>query len=48
VVNDKEVVEQRPVKIGADVNGMRVIEDGLKADDRVVVNGIQRARPGAR
>jgi membrane fusion protein, multidrug efflux system len=48
VVNDKEVVEQRPVKVGADVDGMRVIENGLKADDRVVVNGIQRARPGAK
>jgi RND family efflux transporter MFP subunit len=48
VVNDKDVVEQRPVKVGADVNGMRVIEEGLKADDWVVVSGIQRARPGAK
>jgi len=48
VVNDTDVVEQRRVKVGADVNGMRVIEDGLKADDRIVVNGIQRARPGVK
>ena len=27
---------------------MRVIEEGLKADDWVVVSGIQRARPGAK
>jgi RND family efflux transporter MFP subunit len=47
VVNDKDVVEQRPVKAGANVNGMRVIEEGLKADEWVVVSGIQRARPGA-
>jgi RND family efflux transporter MFP subunit len=47
VVNDKDVVEQRPVKAGANVNGMRVIEEGLKADEWVVVRGIQRARPGA-
>jgi multidrug efflux pump subunit AcrA (membrane-fusion protein) len=48
VVNDKDVVEQRPVKAGATVNGMRVIEEGLKADEWVVVSGIQRARPGAK
>jgi len=41
-------VEQQPVKVGANVNGMRVIEDGLKADDWVVVSGLQRARPGAK
>jgi multidrug efflux system membrane fusion protein len=48
VVNDKDIVEQRPVKVGAPVNDMRVIEEGLKADDRVVVSGLQRARPGAK
>ncbi len=48
VVNDQDVVEQRPVKVGANVNGMRVIEEGLQADDWVVVSGIQRARPGAK
>lgn len=48
VVSDKDVVEQRPVKVGANLNGMRVIEEGLKADDWVVVSGIQRARPGAK
>jgi RND family efflux transporter MFP subunit len=48
VVNDKDLVEHRPVKVGAAVNGMRVIEEGLKAEDWVVVAGIQRARPGAK
>jgi multidrug efflux pump subunit AcrA (membrane-fusion protein) len=41
-------VEQRPVKVGANVKGMRVIEEGLKAEDWVVLSGIQRARPGAK
>jgi hypothetical protein len=41
-------VEQRYVKIGALRDGMRVIEDGLKAEDSVVVKGIQRAIPGAK
>jgi RND family efflux transporter MFP subunit len=48
VVNDQDVVEQRPVKVGAGVNGMRVIEEGLAPEDWVVVSGIQRARPGAK
>jgi membrane fusion protein, multidrug efflux system len=47
VVNDKDVVEQRSVRIGRRVKGMRAIMEGLKKEDRVVVNGIQRARPGA-
>ena len=46
VVNDQNMVDQRPVKVGAKVNGMRVIEEGLQADDWVVVSSIQRARPG--
>ncbi len=48
VVNDQDVVHQRPVKVGAGVNGLRVVEDGLQADDWVVVNNLQRARPGAK
>jgi RND family efflux transporter MFP subunit len=48
VVNDQSVVEQRPVKVGALIEGMRVIEDGLKGDEWVVVDGLQRARPGAK
>jgi membrane fusion protein, multidrug efflux system len=47
VVNDKDVVEQRSVRIGPRVKGMRAIMEGLQKEDRVVVNGIQRARPGA-
>lgn len=48
VVNDQDVVDQRPVKVGAGVNGMRVVEEGLQADDWVVVSNLQRARPGAK
>ena len=47
VVNDKNVVEQRPVEIGEVVDGgLRIIKGGLKPDDRVVVTGNQRAIPG--
>jgi RND family efflux transporter MFP subunit len=48
VVKDDNVVEQRYVKRGALVEGMRVIEEGLKGDESVVVNGLQRAIPGAK
>jgi RND family efflux transporter MFP subunit len=46
IVNPQNVVEYRPVKLGPLSDGLRVIREGLKAGDRVVVAGIQRARPG--
>jgi RND family efflux transporter MFP subunit len=48
VVNDKDVVEQRPVETGDAVDGgMRIIKRGLTPQDRIVVSGIQRAIPGS-
>ena len=47
-VNSENMVEKRPIRMGQLVDGLRVIEDGLQPDDRVVVNGLQRARPGAK
>jgi RND family efflux transporter MFP subunit len=46
VVNEKDVVEVRRVKIGALDGPMRVVLEGLTPADRVIVNGLQRARPG--
>ena len=46
VVNKDNVVEQRKVQIGAVDNGLRVIESGLKPDDRVVIAGLLRVIPG--
>jgi len=40
-------VEYRKVVLGPGVAGQRVVREGLKAGDRVVVNGLQRVRPGA-
>jgi RND family efflux transporter MFP subunit len=48
VVNKDNVVEYRPVRLGAKQDGKCVIEEGLKPDDRVIVSGIQRAQPGAK
>jgi multidrug efflux system membrane fusion protein len=37
----------REVTLGASVNGLRVVKGGLQANERIVVNGLQRIRPGA-
>jgi RND family efflux transporter MFP subunit len=47
VVNDKNIVEHRTVKLGTLVDGKYVIKEGVKPDDWIVVNGLQRARPGS-
>ena len=46
VVNAQDEVEQRQVKTGAEHGALRVIESGLKPDDRVIVTGAGRAVPG--
>ena len=47
IVKRDNTVEYRKVTLGArHGDGLRVIEQGLSADDSVIVNGIQRARPG--
>jgi RND family efflux transporter MFP subunit len=46
VLNAENVVEQRPITAGQHVGPLRVIEQGLKPEDRVVVDGILRAIPG--
>jgi RND family efflux transporter MFP subunit len=46
VVTKDNVVEQRKVTIGPVDNGLRVIDSGLKPDDRVVVAGLLRSIPG--
>jgi RND family efflux transporter MFP subunit len=45
VVNAENVVEQRKVQVGQSEGGLRVIEAGLKPDDRVVTAGLLRAIP---
>jgi RND family efflux transporter MFP subunit len=48
VVNKEDTVEMRPVTLGPLDQGLRVIREGLTKDDRVVVDGLQRARVGAK
>jgi len=46
VLKPDETVESRQVKTGARVETLWVIESGLRPDDRVVVEGLQKIRPG--
>jgi RND family efflux transporter MFP subunit len=46
VVNAENVVEQRKVQTGPLDGGLRVIESGLKGEDKVVIAGLLRAIPG--
>lgn len=48
VVNAKDVVEYRQVELGPQVGTLRVIRSGLNAGDRMVINGLQLAQPGAK
>lgn len=48
VVKADDTVEARPVVLGPLDDGLRVIREGLKADDRVIIDGLQRARIGAK
>src|SRR6266446_755150 len=46
VVNAEKKVEFRPVKIGPMIDGLRVVQEGLKPDEQVIVEGLMRVRPG--
>src|SRR5947207_2424775 len=48
VVKDDDTVEARAVVLGPLDEGLRVIREGLKPEDKVIVDGIQRARMGAK
>lgn len=48
IVGGDDVVQHRPVKLGALFGTLRSITDGLKPGERVIVNGMQFAQPGAK
>jgi multidrug efflux system membrane fusion protein len=47
VVDSDNKANYREVTLGANVDGLRIVTSGLKAQERIVVNGLQRIRPGA-
>jgi RND family efflux transporter MFP subunit len=46
VINDQNIVEYRSVRTGAQGSGRCIIKTGILPEDRVIVKGIQRVRPG--
>jgi multidrug efflux system membrane fusion protein len=47
VVDGDGKAERREVSLGPVVDGLRVVRDGLKPGEKIVVNGLQRVKPGA-
>ncbi len=47
VVNGESKAEYREVKLGSRAGGLRIVREGLKPGEVIVVNGLQRVRPGA-
>src|SRR5690606_21234544 len=48
VVGADDKLEWREVQLGPIAGGLRVVRDGLHSGERIVVNGLQRVRPGMR
>ena len=47
VVGADSKAEYRAVTLGPTVDGLRVVRDGVKAGEKIIVNGLQRVQPGA-
>jgi multidrug efflux system membrane fusion protein len=47
VIDDANKAAYREVGLGAESGGLRIVKSGLKSGDRIVVEGLQRVRPGA-
>jgi RND family efflux transporter MFP subunit len=48
VIGSDGSVQPRPVELGPIIDGLRVIRQGLKADDQLIIAGLQRAFPGTK
>ncbi len=48
VVDAENVARPKYVSLGPVVDGLRVVTEGLAPDDNVIINGLMRARPGAK
>jgi multidrug efflux system membrane fusion protein len=47
VINAQDQAEYRQITLGATVDGLRIVRSGLKAGEKIVVNGLPRVMPGA-
>jgi multidrug efflux system membrane fusion protein len=48
VVGKENIVEVKPVELGPEAEGLRVVRSGLTGDEEVIINGIVNARPGSK
>jgi hypothetical protein len=48
VIDGENLARQRYVTLGPTIGALRVIKEGLKDDDNVVVDGLMRVRPGVK
>jgi RND family efflux transporter MFP subunit len=46
VLKPDSSVDYRPIQLGRVVDGLRIVTDGLAPGERIVINGLQRVRPG--
>jgi multidrug efflux system membrane fusion protein len=46
VVGEGDKLEYRAVTVGPMIDGLRAVREGLKPGERIIVNGLQRVRPG--
>jgi multidrug efflux system membrane fusion protein len=47
VVDKDNTAVYRSVDLGPKLEGLRIVRSGLEKDDRIVINGLQRVRPGS-
>lgn len=47
VLKQDGTVDYRPVELGPKLEGLRIVRTGLAKDETIVVNGLQRVRPGS-
>jgi RND family efflux transporter MFP subunit len=47
VINEKNEVVFRPVRLGAKHEALRIVAEGLNAGERIIIDGLQRVRPGS-
>ncbi|HXP96781.1 MAG TPA: HlyD family secretion protein, partial [Telmatospirillum sp.] len=48
IVSDDGTVVPKPIVVGPVQDGLQVVRSGLSPDDKVIVNGLMRSRPGAK
>jgi RND family efflux transporter MFP subunit len=48
LLDENNTVQPRPVELGPVVDGLRVVRNGLKGDENVIINGLVNARPGSK